>query len=66
MDFLNQNLKSNLEQMFMEQWKMGYDAGIASCIAGLEMLIETGKVNPEGTALLKGVIEGFKQGTHNA
>ncbi|BEU76616.1 hypothetical protein NGS8_0900 [Escherichia coli phage NG_S8] len=62
MDFLNQNLKSNLENMLMEQWNAGYNAGVATCIAGLDMLIKQEKVRPEEAILLQNIIEGFKQG----
>ncbi|WRO06118.1 hypothetical protein STK8t_51 [Salmonella phage STK8t] len=56
MDFLNQNLKSNLENMLMEQWNAGYNAGVATCIAGLDMLIKQEKVRPEEAILLQNII----------
>lgn len=62
MDFLNQNLKSNLENMLIEQWNSGYNAGVTSCIAGLDMLIKREKVRPEEAILLRNIIEGFKRG----
>lgn len=62
MDFLNKNLKSNLENMLIEQWNSGYNAGVASCIAGLDMLIKQEKVRPEEAILLRNIIEGFKRG----
>ncbi|AET24716.1 hypothetical protein FG39_gp111 [Escherichia phage vB_EcoS_FFH_1] len=62
MDFLNQSLKSNPENMLIEQWNFGYNAGIATCIARLDMLIKQEKVRPEEAILLRNIIEGFKQG----
>ncbi|ARB06859.1 hypothetical protein HOR73_gp032 [Escherichia phage phiLLS] len=62
MDFLNQNPKSNPENMLIEQWNYGYNAGIATCIARLDMLIKQEKVRPEEAILLRDIIEGFKRG----
>ncbi len=62
MDFLNQNLKSNLENMLIEQWNSGYNAGVSACIAGLDMLIKQERVRPEEAILLRDIIEGFKRG----
>lgn len=62
MDFLNQNPKSNPENMLIEQWNYGYNAGIATCIARLDMLIKQEKVRPEEAILLLDIIEGFKRG----
>lgn len=62
MDFLSQNLRSDLEAMLMEQWNAGYNAGVSTCIAGLEMLLEQSHIRPTDTTLIKNIIEGFKQG----
>ncbi|AXC43101.1 hypothetical protein [Salmonella phage S124] len=48
--------------MLMEQWNIVYNAGISTCVAGLEMLLEKKHIRPEETALIKSIIEGFKQG----
>ncbi|WVX92489.1 hypothetical protein N2000075 [Escherichia phage vB_EcoS_HZ_ZJUN2] len=48
--------------MLIEQWNSGYNAGVTSCIAGLDMLIKQEKVRQEEAILLRDIIEGLKRG----
>lgn len=56
------SLSAALEYKLMQQWETGYNNGIEACIAGLEMLLDSGRIPPESIPVLKDIIEGFKRG----
>lgn len=54
-------LSAALEYKLMQQWETGYNNGIEVCIAGLEMLLDSGRIPPESIPVLKDIIAGFKR-----